>query len=107
MKVNDTIKHIFKEAVEDFKVAKRHGHPDAQSLIVRFKGYLKMREVPFQDIAFLYDYYKKQIDDMKVNPQKYPEDLKTELIYMFNHINSMYEIKTLESGLVAVTKKSE
>lgn len=101
IKLNDTIKHIFKEALLDFETGMARGNESAITHYKIFKGYLDTNEIPVSDIGFLYRYYQNQEKDLKNQIDPRLDPFKAEVKYMVNFLNSKFKF-TEDSGALMV-----
>ena len=108
MKLNDQLRHIFKEAILDAELAIKHGQFEVQEHMNKFEKFLELDEVPLQDMDYLHAYYKKNHEHMAsiglADPQL--QALKAEIDYVWNYINSLYTFEEVSGMLIVKTKEA-
>ena len=105
IKLNDSIRHIFKEAILDFKMGASRGNQSAIFHHSKFNHFLKLGEVPVSDLGYLYDFYKKQEKDLEGQEDPRLAGLKSEVKYMINYMGSMYKITDDGNAVIMEAKE--
>jgi len=105
MKLNNTMAHIFKEAVLDSEQGAIRGDASAAACMERFQSFITLGEVPLSEMDFIYRHYQNQQKSLvgAIDPRL--DGLKTEINYMLNYLNSHYDFKEMGEMLVVTLKE--
>ena len=104
IKINDTVKHIFKEAILDAEVATTHGNTKAAKFSRWFKDFLDLGEIPMETLGDIYSYYIVQETNLVTQTDPRMDGLKSEISYMLNFLRSNYDFEDI-NGMVVVREK--
>ena len=105
MKLNDTIKHIFKEAILDLQQGAFRGDASVLKPLENFQKFLELGEVPLGYTDFVYRYYQNQSKDLAKQDDPRLRGLKSEVQYMVNYLNSNYTFEETDGMLVVTLKE--